>query len=60
MKNENKTDEMVDILSFLHQCVPMQSEKKMVRVPKTDKIDEIQVESSLHSGGWRPTNLKAN
>ena len=32
MKNENKTDEMVDILSHLHQYVPMRIETKVINV----------------------------
>lgn len=47
MKNENKTDDMVDILSHLHQYVPMAAETKKMKVPGTDVVEEIQAEN-LH------------
>lgn len=48
MKNENKTDEMVDILSYLHQYVPMQSETKVANVPEIEVREEIQFENIHH------------
>ena len=32
MKNENKTDKMVSILSQMHQYVPTKSERKTIHV----------------------------
>ena len=49
MKNENKTDEMVDVLSFLHQYVPMQSEIGMVQVPEMEHSEEIRIERLHHT-----------
>ena len=47
MKNENKTDDMVDILSHLHQYVPMTIGTKKMKVSGTDDVEEIQAEN-LH------------
>ena len=44
-KNENKSGEMVDILSYLHQYVPMQSETKVVNVPE---IEDREFENLDH------------
>ena len=48
MKNENKTDEMVDILSHLHQYVPMRIETKVINVPDTEVSEELQSENLHH------------
>ena len=48
MKNENKTDEMVQILSQLHQYVPMKREKMAMHVPCTGDIEEVYSESLHH------------
>ena len=48
MKNENKTDDMVDILSHLHQYVPLRSETKVVHVPGTDDREALQMDSIHH------------
>jgi hypothetical protein len=48
MKNENRTDDMVEILSYLHQYVPMQSEMTVVNVPEIEEREEIQFESLHH------------
>ena len=48
MKNENKTDDMVDILCHLHQYVPMQKESERVTVPGGDGEEEEVVSESLH------------
>ena len=47
-KSENKTDEMVDILSHLHQYVPMKVETKIINVPDTDDSEEMQSENIHH------------
>ena len=47
LKNENKGDEMVEILSQMHQYVPAVQYTKSVRVPITG--EEVQVsQASLH------------
>ena len=48
MKNENKTDEMVQILSQLHQYVPMKRETMAMRVPCTGDMEEVCSESLHH------------
>ena len=48
MKNENKTDEMVDIRSHLHQYVPMRIETKVINVPDTEVSEELQSENLHH------------
>ena len=47
MKNENKSDEMVDILSRLHNYIPVISENLTVHVPVVDETEIIRSES-LH------------
>ena len=47
MKNENKTDEMVSILSQMHQYVPKQSERKTIHIPCTGDT-EVVVSENLH------------
>ena len=48
MKNENKTDEMIDILTYLHQYVPMIGSKSVVKVPTTNDYEEMVTEKLHH------------
>ena len=48
MKNENKTDQMVDILSHLHQYIPLKSATKIVQVPGTNDREVIKMENIHH------------
>lgn len=48
MKNENKTDDMVDILSHLHQYVPMIASTKIVNVSGTGVSEEVPSERLHH------------
>ena len=48
MKNENKADEMVDILSYLHQYVPMKVDTKIIIVPDTDSSETVLSEHLHH------------
>ena len=45
MWNENKTDEMVSILTQLHQYVPKRSEESAVYVESTGDTEVVLVES---------------
>ena len=47
MKNENKTDEIVDILTHLQQYVPKVESHTVVKVPNTEK-HEVMVTERLH------------
>ena len=44
MKNENKMDDMVDILTHMHRYVPLHAVSKTVEVPGTEGSDRVQVE----------------
>ena len=48
MKNENKIDEMVDILTDLHQYIPMTTYTKTVDVPGTGDTEIIKLDSLHH------------
>ena len=48
MKNENKTDDMVDILTHLHQYVPMVSSLNEVHVPNSGACEHIPSEALHH------------
>ena len=41
MKDENKLDEIVDVLQELHKYVPSKSETKEVQVPGTNKVRSL-------------------
>lgn len=41
MKNENKTDDMVDIMSHLHQYVPAVEYTRKVFIPTTEETVEV-------------------
>lgn len=45
MKNENKVDEMVDILSALHQYVPMKECTATVNLPEMENATEVKVQN---------------
>ena len=45
MWNENKTDEMVSILTHLHQYVPKRSEESAVYVESTGDTEVVLIES---------------
>ena len=61
LKNENKGDDMVEIMSYLHQYVPVVKGTKSVHVPITG--EEVQVpQASLHQilfGGDQLTAARA-
>lgn len=48
MKNENKTDEMVDILSHLHQYVPMVTSTNVINVPQSREAEVVTSEQLHH------------
>ena len=48
MKNENKMDEMVDILAYLHQYVPMKTSNQVISVPGTEESEVIESEDLHH------------
>ena len=48
IKNENKTDEIVDTFTFLHHYIQMQSKTTVVSVPEMEDSDKIQVQSLHH------------
>ena len=48
MKNENKVDEMVDILTHLHQYVPTKTDVKTINVPGTGDTEVVQSQSLHH------------
>lgn len=61
LKNENRGDDMVEILSHMHRYVPVVQYTKSVRVPITG--EEVQVsQASLHQilfGGDQLTSARA-
>lgn len=61
MKNENKVDEMVDILSVLHQYVPMKECTAAVDIPEMEDATEVKVQSmhTLLLGGDQLTAERA-
>lgn len=48
MKNENKMDDMVDILTHMHQYVALHAVEKMVEVSGTDHSKHIKLETLHH------------
>ena len=48
MKNENKMDDMVDILTHMHQYVPLHAVEKTVEVSGTDYSEHIKLETLHH------------
>ena len=48
MKNENKMDDMVDILTHMHQYVPSHAATKTVQVPGTEYPENVQLERLHH------------
>ncbi len=61
MKNENKVDEVVDILSTLQEYVPTQKLSANLKVPGKDEMDKVTAERmhQLLFGGDQLTVARA-
>ena len=61
LKNENKADDMVEIMSHLHQYVPAVEHTKTVFVPSTGEMVQIKhaVFNKIFLGGDQLTVVRA-